>query len=120
MIFIIHPCDPTVVICYLIWPCDIAVRITYPISHSPSLSYNTVIKGYSGVQLYNNLFFIKDYLSDDAFLLRFLRNAKFSQLKAQEKIDNFWTVRSVEERGAKWFKDLDPQKAELSEILERG
>ena len=32
--FIIHPCDPTVVICYLIWPGDIAVRITYLISHS--------------------------------------------------------------------------------------
>ena len=31
---IIHPCDPTVVICYLIWPCDIAVCITYLISHS--------------------------------------------------------------------------------------
>ena len=46
LIFIIHPCDPIVVICYLIWPCDIAVRITYLISHSSSLSYNTVIKGY--------------------------------------------------------------------------
>ena len=44
--FIILPCDPTVVICYLIWPCDIAVRTTYFISHSSSLSYNTVIKGY--------------------------------------------------------------------------
>ena len=45
--FIIHPCDPTVVISYLIWPCDITVCITYLISHSSSLSYNTVIKGYS-------------------------------------------------------------------------
>ena len=44
--FIIHLCDPTVVICYLIWPCDIAVRITFLISHSSSLSYNTVIKRY--------------------------------------------------------------------------
>ena len=42
--FIIHPCDSTVVNCYLIWPCDIAVHITYLISHSLSLSYNTVIK----------------------------------------------------------------------------
>ena len=41
--FIIHPCDSTVVICYLIWPCDIAVRITYLVSHSSSLSYNTNI-----------------------------------------------------------------------------
>ena len=44
--FIIHPCDPTLVIYYLIWLCDIAVRITYLIPHSSSLSYNTVIKGY--------------------------------------------------------------------------
>ena len=41
--FIIHPCDPTVVICYLIWLCDIAVRITYLISHSYSLTYNKKI-----------------------------------------------------------------------------
>ena len=40
--FIIHPCDTTVVICYLIWPCDIAVHITYLISHSTSLSSHTV------------------------------------------------------------------------------
>ena len=46
MYFIMHPCDPTVLICYLIWPCDIDVRITYLISHSSSLSYNTVITGY--------------------------------------------------------------------------
>ena len=39
-VFIIHPCDPTVVICNLIWPCDIAVCITYLISHSSSLPYN--------------------------------------------------------------------------------
>ena len=40
LIFIMHPCDPTVVICYLIWPCDIAVCTTYLISHSYSLTYN--------------------------------------------------------------------------------
>ena len=42
-IFIIHPCDPTVVICYLIRPCDIAVCITYLISHNSSLIYNLKI-----------------------------------------------------------------------------
>ena len=42
--FIIHPCDPTAVICYLIWLCDTAVPITYLISHTSSLSYTTVIK----------------------------------------------------------------------------
>ena len=39
-VFILHPCDPTVVICYLIRPCDIAACITYLISHSYSLTYN--------------------------------------------------------------------------------
>ena len=38
--FITHPCDPTVVICYLIRLCDIAVCITYLVSHSCSLTYN--------------------------------------------------------------------------------
>ena len=38
--FIIHPCDPTVVICYLIQPCDIAACITYLMSHNSSLTYN--------------------------------------------------------------------------------
>ena len=37
VVFIIHPCDATVVIYYLIWPCDIAVHITFLISHSSSL-----------------------------------------------------------------------------------
>ena len=34
---IIHPCDPTVVIRYLIWSCNMAVHITYLISHSSSV-----------------------------------------------------------------------------------
>ena len=46
MNIIIHPYDPTEVICYLIWGCDITVHITYLISHSSSLSCYTVIKGY--------------------------------------------------------------------------
>ena len=40
MLLIIHPYDPTVVICYLIWPCDTTVCITYLVSHSNSLTYN--------------------------------------------------------------------------------
>ena len=41
--FIVHPCDPTVVICYLIWPCDTTICITYLVSHSYSLTYNLKI-----------------------------------------------------------------------------
>ena len=44
--FIIHPCDPTFVICCLIWPCDMAVRITHLVSYSSSLSSHSVIKAY--------------------------------------------------------------------------
>ena len=35
-IFIIHPCDPTVVICYLIWPCDILLSVS-PTSYQIAL-----------------------------------------------------------------------------------
>ena len=41
-VFIIHPSDPTVVICYLIWPCDMVVHITYLISHSCSSGCHTI------------------------------------------------------------------------------
>ena len=45
--FILHPCDLTVVICYLICDiCDTAVHITHLVSHSSSLSSHSVIKGY--------------------------------------------------------------------------
>ena len=44
LVFYYTPCDPMVVICYLIWSCDMAVHITYFISHSSSLSCYTVIK----------------------------------------------------------------------------
>ena len=47
-------CDPTVVICYLIWPCDIAVHITYLISHNSSLSSHSVMKGYFWVGCISN------------------------------------------------------------------
>ena len=53
--FIIHPFDPIVVICCLIWPCDIAVCITYLISPSSSLSYNAVNKGYFRLGVYTKL-----------------------------------------------------------------
>ena len=59
--------------------------------------------------------------SDDGFLLRFLRTAKFSQLRAQEILENFWTSRSVPGKGAPdWFKDLDPLNPKLQEIIDLG
>jgi len=59
--------------------------------------------------------------TDDAFLLRFLRASKFSQLRAQNMIDNFCTVRSVEGKGAPdWFKDMDPTNPKIMEMLDLG
>ncbi|CAH1779664.1 unnamed protein product [Owenia fusiformis] len=59
--------------------------------------------------------------TDDTFLLRFLRHAKFSQLKAQKTLDNFWTVRTVEGKGApEWFKSMDPKDPKNEEILDLG
>ena len=42
--FIIHPCDPTLLICHLIWP-DMAIHITYTSYHTVFLSCHTVIQG---------------------------------------------------------------------------
>jgi len=59
--------------------------------------------------------------TDDAFLLRFLRVAKFSQLRAQQVLENFCTVRSIEEKGApEWFGNLDPTSEKIQDILDLG
>ena len=59
--------------------------------------------------------------ADDEFLLRFLRSSKFSQLRAQEWIDNFCTVRSVEGKGApEWFQGMDPATPAMQEMLDLG
>lgn len=59
--------------------------------------------------------------TDDGFLLRFLRTAKFSQLRAQQMIDNFCTVRSVPGKGApEWFEGMDPLSPKVQEIIDLG
>ncbi|CAH1779665.1 unnamed protein product [Owenia fusiformis] len=64
---------------------------------------------------------LRNTRTDDIFLLRFLRHAKFSQLKAQKTLDNFWTVRTVEGKGApEWFKNMDPKDPKNEEILDIG
>ena len=64
---------------------------------------------------------MNDAISDDVFLLRFLRVAKFSQLRAQELVDNYWTARSSKEKGVpEWFQGLDPEDPTISEILDLG
>ncbi|XP_023933640.1 alpha-tocopherol transfer protein-like isoform X2 [Lingula anatina] len=57
--------------------------------------------------------------TDDNFLLSFLRPSKFSQLRAQEKLDNYYTMRSVPDKGVpEWFENLDPADPKLIELLE--
>lgn len=59
--------------------------------------------------------------TDDEFLLRFLRVAKFSQLKAQERIENFWTVRTSPTNGIpEWFSGLDPLLEKNQKLLDMG
>ena len=61
------------------------------------------------------------FWADDAFLLRFLRSSKFSQLRAQEVLENYWTVRSVESKGAPdWFRNLTPLDPKIQEVLDQG
>jgi len=59
--------------------------------------------------------------TDDEFLLRFLRVAKFSQLKAQERLDNFWTVRTSPINGVpEWYSDMDPLLEKNQKMLDMG
>ena len=54
-------------------------------------------------------------------MLRFLRTAKFSQLRAQQLLENFWTVRSVPGKGApEWFDNMDPRDARIQQVLDLG
>ena len=59
--------------------------------------------------------------SDDLFLLRFLRVAKFSQLRAQEILENYWIVRTVPGKGVpEWFGNMDPADPENERVLDMG
>ncbi|GAB6024746.1 hypothetical protein CHUAL_009876 [Chamberlinius hualienensis] len=55
--------------------------------------------------------------TDDAFLLRFLRNAKFSIERAKEKIDNFYTMRTAI---PEWFTNLDVSYKGMQYLLSYG
>lgn len=58
---------------------------------------------------------------DDGFLLRFLRVAKFSQIVAQQRIDNFWTVRSSPTKGVpEWFSNMDPLDQKMQTFFDSG
>ncbi|XP_052817590.1 alpha-tocopherol transfer protein-like [Mya arenaria] len=55
--------------------------------------------------------------TDFAFLLRFLRARKFSQLGARQTIENYWRVKT---KSPTWFKDVDPTEKKIVEIMKTG
>lgn len=55
--------------------------------------------------------------TDDAFLLRFLRTAKFDQSRAQQLLDNFCTVRSSPRGSPEWFEPLPMDSPYVEEFL---
>jgi len=58
---------------------------------------------------------------DDEFLLRFLRVAKYSQLKAQERLDHYCTVRKSEKEGCiPFFENPNPMTESVINVLDRG
>ncbi|XP_053385624.1 alpha-tocopherol transfer protein-like [Mercenaria mercenaria] len=55
--------------------------------------------------------------TDFAFLLRFLRVRKFSQLGARETLENYWKGRT---NIPEWFRNVDPADEILQEIFKTG
>ncbi|XP_069978324.1 alpha-tocopherol transfer protein-like isoform X2 [Penaeus vannamei] len=55
--------------------------------------------------------------TDDWTILRFLRGCKFSLEKTKEKLDMFYTCKSL---CPEWYTNRDPQDKKMREILEMG
>lgn len=59
--------------------------------------------------------------TDDEFLLRFLRIAKYSQLKAQERLDHYCTIKSSEKEGCSMFyENFNPMDESIIQIMDLG
>ncbi|KAK4879671.1 hypothetical protein RN001_007817 [Aquatica leii] len=54
---------------------------------------------------------------DDQYILNFLRGCKFSLQKTKEKLDMFYTMKSLL---PEFYKDRDPFRPEIQEILKLG
>ena len=57
------------------------------------------------------------YVSDFAFLLRFVRGKKYSQLLAREQIASYWIARS---KSPELFQNIDPFDKTIIEVLKSG
>ncbi|KAH3827203.1 hypothetical protein DPMN_129133 [Dreissena polymorpha] len=55
--------------------------------------------------------------TDFAFLLRFLRFRKFSQLEARKALEKFWTTRSSR---PEWCRSLDPEDPLFQKVIKSG
>jgi hypothetical protein len=55
--------------------------------------------------------------SDSQWLITFLRGCKFSLERTKEKLDMFYTFRSAV---PEFFKNRDPLRPELREIIKSG
>ena len=62
--------------------------------------------------------FLKNIIfTDFGFLLRFLRNRKYSQLEARKNLENFWTAKTC---SPEWHRNIDPTDPVLQEIIRTG
>ena len=57
------------------------------------------------------------YVSDNRYLLSFLRARKFSQLGARDLLENYWTVRT---RLKDWYEAVDSGDNKIQEIIRQG
>lgn len=57
------------------------------------------------------------YFLDDQWLLAFLRGCKFSLERTKEKLDMYYTVRTLT---PEYFSDRDPMRPEIQAILKKG
>ncbi|XP_045179417.2 alpha-tocopherol transfer protein-like [Mercenaria mercenaria] len=72
------------------------------------------------VQTFRQWVLDQDWLktpTDFAFLLRFLRVRKFSQLGARETLENYWKGRT---NIPEWFRNVDPTDETMMEIMQTG
>lgn len=58
-----------------------------------------------------------NHISDDQFLLAFLRGCKFSLERAKEKVDMYYSIRSTM---PEFFDNRDPQNEKLQRVMSLG
>lgn len=62
-----------------------------------------------------NIFFL--FITDDQWILTFLRGCKFSLERTKEKMDTYYTMRTLL---PEFFHNRDPMRPEVQELLRLG